>query len=82
MSIGDSDFRPCVVRRSCVRFTSDVALISSPTFEIFVQRHYSLTCDRELAKRIETLAHEYDLTTEEVIQQLVTVGLEEIEAEQ
>jgi hypothetical protein len=47
-----------------------------------VQRHYSLTCDRELAKRIETLAHEYDLTTEEVIQQLVAVGLEEIEAEQ
>lgn len=47
-----------------------------------MQRHYSLTCDRELAKRIETLAHEYDLTTEEVIQQLVAVGLEEIEAEQ
>jgi predicted transcriptional regulator len=47
-----------------------------------VQRHYSITCDPELAKRIETLAHEYDLTTEEVIQQLVAVGLEEIEAEQ
>jgi hypothetical protein len=46
-----------------------------------VQRHYSLTCDRELARRIETLAHEYDLTTEEVLQQLVVVGLEEIEAE-
>jgi predicted transcriptional regulator len=47
-----------------------------------VQRHYSITCDPELAKRIETLAHEYDLTTEEVLEQLVTVGLEEIDAEQ
>jgi hypothetical protein len=44
-----------------------------------MERRYSITCDRERAKRIETLARKYDLTTQEVLQQLVTVGLEEIE---
>lgn len=44
-----------------------------------MERRYSITCDRDLAKRIETLARKYDLTTQEVLEQLVTVGLEEIE---
>lgn len=43
-----------------------------------MERSYSFTCDPERAKRIEALAREYDLTTQEVLQQLVTVGLEEI----
>lgn len=43
------------------------------------RRRYSVDCERELAKRIETLAREYDLTTQEVLHQLITVGLEEIE---
>ncbi|WP_158055669.1 CopG family transcriptional regulator [Halorussus halophilus] len=44
-----------------------------------MQRRYAITCDRTLARRIDALAREYDLTTQEVLQQLITVGLEEIE---
>jgi hypothetical protein len=40
---------------------------------------YSLECDRRLSSRIERLATEYDLTEEEVIEQLVEVGLEELD---
>lgn len=44
-----------------------------------MERRYAITCDEELARRIETLAREYDLTAQEVLHQLVTVGLEEID---
>ena len=47
-----------------------------------MERRYSFTCERDLAKRIESLAREYDLTTQEVLQQLVTVGLEEIRTDE
>ncbi len=47
-----------------------------------MERRYSVNFERERAKRIETLAREYDLTTQEVLQQLVEVGLEEIETEE
>ena len=45
-------------------------------------RRYSVTCDRDVADRIEVLAREYDLTTQEVLQQLLVVGLEEVECEE
>ena len=47
-----------------------------------MERHYSITCERDRAKRIESLAREYDLTTQEVLQQLIEVGLEEIETDE
>ncbi|MFC7082297.1 CopG family transcriptional regulator [Halorussus caseinilyticus] len=47
-----------------------------------MERRYSFTCERDLAERIEALAREYDLTTQEVLQQLVTVGLEEIQTDE
>jgi predicted DNA-binding protein len=47
-----------------------------------MERHYSITCERDHAKRIESLAREYDLTTQEVLQQLIEVGLEEIETDE
>ena len=47
-----------------------------------MERRYSVTCERDLAKRVETLARKYDLTTQEVLQQLITVGLEEIETDE
>lgn len=43
---------------------------------------YSFTCERDVARRIEALAREYDLTTQEVLRQLVAVGLDEIECEE
>lgn len=42
---------------------------------------YHLECDGELASRIEGLATRYGLTEEEVVGQLVEVGLEELERE-
>ena len=47
-----------------------------------MERRYSITCARDRAKRIESLAREYDLTTQEFLQQLIEVGLEEIETEE
>ncbi|WP_135824611.1 CopG family transcriptional regulator [Halorussus ruber] len=43
-----------------------------------MERRYSITCERDRAKRIESLAREYDLTTQEVLHQLIEVGLDEI----
>ena len=43
-----------------------------------MERCYSITCDSDLAKRIDSLAHEYELTTQEVLQQLIVLGLDEI----
>ncbi|MFB6183891.1 MAG: CopG family transcriptional regulator [Haloarculaceae archaeon] len=40
---------------------------------------YSLVCDDDLAREIETLAREYDVTEEEVLRQLIDVGLESVE---
>ena len=46
-----------------------------------MERRYSVTCDEDCARRIEALAREYDLTTQEVLHQLVALGLEEIDGE-
>lgn len=40
---------------------------------------YTLVCDDDLAREIEALAREYDLTEEEVIRQLLDVGLEHLD---
>ena len=40
---------------------------------------YCLECEEGLARRIEGLATRYGLTQEEVLEQLVEVGLEEID---
>ena len=42
-------------------------------------REYTLLCEDGLASDIERLAHEYGLTQEAVIRQLVATGLEELE---
>jgi hypothetical protein len=40
---------------------------------------YCLECDGQLASRIEGIATTYGLTEEEVVGQLVEVGLEELD---
>ena len=40
---------------------------------------YSVVCEQELAERIEELAVEYELSEGEVIEQLVGIGLDELE---
>lgn len=40
---------------------------------------YRLECDGRLARRIEALATAYGTTEEEVLAQLVEIGLEELE---
>ena len=40
---------------------------------------YCLECDERTARRIEGLATRYGLTEEEVLEQLVEAGLEEID---
>lgn len=42
-------------------------------------RQYSFVCDDGRSERIEELAVRYGLTHQEVIEQLVDVGLEELE---
>lgn len=40
---------------------------------------YCLECDDEMARRIEAVATRYGLTEEEVLEQLVEAGFEEID---
>jgi predicted transcriptional regulator len=42
---------------------------------------YTVVCDDDLARDVEELAREFDLTEEEVLRQLVDVGLGELETE-
>jgi hypothetical protein len=39
---------------------------------------YTVVCDDPLAERVRAIAREYDLTEEEVIRQLVDLGLDEL----
>jgi hypothetical protein len=41
-------------------------------------RRFTLVCDESRAREIEGLAHEYDLTEREVLDQLVRLGLERV----
>ncbi|MFB6143116.1 MAG: ribbon-helix-helix protein, CopG family [Halorientalis sp.] len=40
---------------------------------------FTVVCDDDLAEQVESLALEYDLTEEEVIRQLLDVGIEHLE---
>jgi len=40
---------------------------------------YSVVCEDDCAREIESLAREYDITEAEVVRQLIDLGLEEIE---
>jgi len=42
---------------------------------------YTVVCDDDLARDVEEIAREYDLTEEEVLRQLVDVGLGELDVE-
>jgi len=43
---------------------------------------YTVVCDDDLARDVEELAREYGLTEEEVLRQLVDVGLGELTEEE
>jgi predicted transcriptional regulator len=42
---------------------------------------YTVVCDDDLARHVETLARENDLTEEEVLRQLIDVGLDNVPVE-
>lgn len=42
-------------------------------------RHYELVCEESMAREIEGLATQYGLTEQEVLEQLLEVGLEELD---
>ena len=44
-----------------------------------MEQRLSFVADGRLAQQVNKLAREYDLPTEEVLRQLVTVGLEEVD---
>jgi predicted transcriptional regulator len=39
---------------------------------------YTVVCDDDLARDVESIAREYDLTEEEVLRQLIDEGLENL----
>jgi len=43
-----------------------------------MDQQYSVVCDEQLAAEIDALAREYGLSHEEVIHQLLTVGLDQL----
>jgi predicted transcriptional regulator len=42
---------------------------------------YTVVCDDDLAHEVETLAREFDLTEEEVLRQLIDLGMAEVDEE-
>lgn len=42
---------------------------------------YTVVCDDDLARDVERLAREYELTEEEVLRQLVEAGFDKLEPE-
>ena len=46
-----------------------------------MDQRLTFVADGRLARRVNDLAREYDLSTEEALRQLITVGLEEIEGD-
>ena len=40
---------------------------------------FTVVCDDDCARAIHDIAHEYDLTEEEVLRQLIDMGLEDLE---
>ncbi len=42
---------------------------------------FTVVCDDDLAREVKTLAREYDLTEEEVLRQLIDLGLTQTDNE-
>ncbi len=42
---------------------------------------YTVVCDDDLACEVETLAREFNLTQEEVLRQLIDLGMDQIDGE-
>jgi len=42
---------------------------------------FTVVCDDDLAREVETLARQYDLTEEEVLRQLIDLGMGEVDEE-
>ena len=42
---------------------------------------FTVVCDDDLAREVETLAREFDLTEEEVLRQLIDLGMAEVDEE-
>jgi predicted transcriptional regulator len=42
---------------------------------------FTVVCDDELAREVELLAREFDLTEEEVLRQLIDLGMDEVDEE-
>ncbi|MFT4921805.1 MAG: putative transcriptional regulator [Haloarculaceae archaeon] len=42
---------------------------------------FTVVCDDDLAHEVESIAREYDLTEEEVLRQLIDLGLAEVSEE-
>jgi 2-iminoacetate synthase ThiH len=42
---------------------------------------FTLVCDDDLAREVELLAREFDLTEEEVLRQLIDLGMDEVDEE-
>ncbi len=42
---------------------------------------FTVVCDDDLAREVETLARKYDLTEEEVLRQLIDLGMDEVDEE-
>ncbi|WP_439027552.1 CopG family transcriptional regulator [Haloarchaeobius sp. DT45] len=42
-------------------------------------KRYSIVCSEDVSDRIDALAHEYDLTEQAVLRQLIERGLEQVE---
>jgi predicted transcriptional regulator len=40
---------------------------------------YTVVCDDDLAREVDSLARKYELTEEEVLRQLIDVGIEALE---
>lgn len=42
---------------------------------------FTVVCDDDLAREVELLAREFDLTEEEVLRQLIDLGMDEVDEE-
>ena len=42
---------------------------------------FTVVCDDDLARDVELLAREFDLTEEEVLRQLIDLGMDEVDEE-
>lgn len=58
---------------------SDTVLYRATPSHFHMNRRLSVVCEEDLAERVEALAREYNLPTQEALRQIIEVGLDEIE---